>query len=117
MEGDGNNVANREKKTSPVRNLTSKVEYSADPSSLRYEDNKPKAVSELGSLTNYEPNYNKQESMISAKYEGFVRQPKYASYRSNLMENFGSRDKPAQEDYYPNNKKTLNQSSSATYSM
>ena len=73
------------------------------------ETSKPKAVSDLGSISHYESKYTRQEPVVNTKYEGFLRQPRYGTYRSNLVENFGSReirDKFASDDQF----KTLTQS-------
>ena len=85
-----------------------------------YDTSKPKATSELGASTNYESRYSSQDPLVNSKYDGFLRQPRYTSYRSNLMENFNAKEKLGLEEYtqsmYPTKDKIMTQSFGASLS-
>lgn len=124
LEGDSHTLAKREN-NSPKRESTKKLEQTPEAHVIEKEISKPKAVSEFGSLASYESKYSKAEPIVNSKYEGFLRQPRYGSYRSTLIENFNSKEV---KDKYPVDElikntiqqreikeKTLGQSFSATF--
>lgn len=125
LEGENGGNAKRENKISPSRNDIKKTELITETSQMSLEPSKPKAMSDLGSITNYESKYSKQEPVGNIKYEGILRQPRYGSYRSTLIENFGSKDNRekmvADENFKSSihsketKEKTLGQSFSATF--